>query len=250
MMNVRRFFVLLVLLWLALTAGAQSPELLPDQPQRVTLGADQPLELSFSVGSERLWISLQARSLNPDDPLLDPVIWISDAEHQMLAYDNNGMVDDPINAHIPALLLPAAGTYRVFVDTFSGVGAGDVEVLLSLIDPFEPETPEEGVLRASLPAGEVFRLQLPVVAGDMLSLTVRDLSGTLDPVLRVLAEDGTLLIENDDHAGSDTTLNLLDARIVGWQVSTAQTVTVEVLDFLARSGQFELRIQHEATTNP
>lgn len=250
MMSAWRAAVLLFLLWLTLTVSAQSPVLLPDQPQTVTLDAAQPLALAFSAEPDQLWISVQVRSLQPDEPLLDPVVWITDADNRLLAYDNNGALDDPVGAYISALLLPAAGSYRVFVDTFSGVGAGDVEVLLRLIDPFEVETLEDGWWRASLPAGEVFRMQLPVAAGETLRITARDLSGTLDPVLRVLAPDGTLLAQNDDHASFDPTINLLDARIVGWQVSTQQIVTVEVLDFLARSGQFELRIQREATTNP
>lgn len=253
MMSKLRGLLLIGLLLVSWNIAAQETiTLLPDQAVVVTVSADQPLQLLFEVDEPQTWVRVQARAL-ADDPLLDPVLWLTDEQYTLLAYDDNSAPDDDINPLLAALKLEDAGRYRLFVDTFSGAGAGEIEVLLTLLDPFAVERDEADdalVLRVWLPAGEIFRMPLDVVGGESLTITARDLSGTLDPLLRLVAEDGTVLAQNDDHGGFDPALDVLDARIGEWVADEEQVVMLEVRDFLARAGRFELLIQPDATTNP
>jgi hypothetical protein len=241
-------FLLLMLCCLPVLSGfaQESLVLLPGESQIIRVSADQPTELLFEIDQPQTWIEVSARALQTDDPLLDPVVWVTAPDYRLLAYDDNGAPEDDINPHIAALKLETAASYRLFVDTFSGVGAGDVEITLTILDPFaiEPIASESGeALHIWLPQGEIFRMEIPVNAGETLTIRARDLSGTLDPLLRLRDASGVLLAQNDDHGSSDTRLNVLDAQLAGWQSGQDQVIQIEVLDFLGRSGRFELLIQ-------
>lgn len=230
---------------LLLFAPGQTQEHIPitlDEPVEVSVVALAPTTLLYEAQQDG-YVTIDVRALEEGDAALDSVLWVLDAESRWLAYDDNGGVGS--NARLEHLWLPA-GTYTLVVDSFSGVGEGRLQVQITASSPYEAEESEteDGLqIAATLPENRVFRYEIDLRAGERLTITVRDTSGTLDPLLRLRDASGTLLASNDDHDSSDLTLNVLDARIVGWDVPAAGTYRIEVLDFLGHSGEFLLRIE-------
>lgn len=251
--------LLLAALVFALPALAQDDEsplraplvpLVPDEARVIALRAEAATDLVYEAqGGES--IKVDVRSADPQT--LDPVLTVLDPGGRVIAYVDDTYVVEAdgtrrvqVDVALGPLTLREAGPYTLRVDSFNGVSEGEVTVLLRLVDPFETsveeETPDLLHIRARLPRSEVFRYRYEVGEGERLTITVRDLSFTLDPYLRVLDEDGAELAVNDDHGEFDLTLDVLDARLRDVALP-AGPVIIEVIDFLARAGRFELIIE-------
>src|SRR5690606_21953965 len=97
-----------------------------------------------------------------------------------------------------------------------------------------------------LPEDAIYHYALELSENDIITISVRDTSGTLDPYLSIL-ENNSLVISNDDHQSPDLTLNRLDSRISEWHVLSDNTYIIEVRDFLGNAGEFELVIVTTST---
>jgi hypothetical protein len=138
------------------------------------------------------------------------------------------------------LLLDMPGDYVIRVQAFNGAQTGAVDVLLTTRPRLLPCEPGEYTLAAQT----VTTCQLELEAGDRLTLTVRDTSGTLDPVLRLYDADRHLVALNDDHATFSTTLNVFDAALFDYQVTVTGRYDVQISDFSGAAGAFELSLDH------
>ncbi|MDQ7027869.1 MAG: hypothetical protein Q9P01_21415 [Anaerolineae bacterium] len=213
----------------------------------VTITAASPAILVFANDTAGQVITLTARAI--DNAQVDPVLWIIDSDSQLLAYNHNTLSDDgliDVSARISNLVLPTIGLYTVYIDSFNGVGAGEVEVTFRASDRFDmavEDSDSAQIIRFTLPEDTIFAYPITVDVGDSLIITASDGSGRLDPYLRIVASDGTIVASNDDHHSPDLSLNIFDARINGWTVLADDTYTVEVFDFLGRAGNMLLEIQ-------
>lgn len=236
-----RFLLILILLFpiAVLAQDEEADILIPEEPQTVSITADSRKSITFTVDEFALYVRLSVESLSEE---FDPVVWIVDSSHRLIAY--NDSVDEETHAQIDNLyLLP--DSYTIFVDSFNGVSEGDVIVSLEIVDPFNTEFSSSEidiVINIFLPEDTVFAYDFPAKADDIITVTVRDVSGSLDPYLAIYDESDNLLIANDDHQSTDLSLNLFDSRITEWDVPADGHYRIEVHDFSGNSGQFELTI--------
>lgn len=236
------FFNLLVVIFIRVVpVFAQEAEIGVNDSAIVTVSADAPAVLIFANESAGQAITITAYAM--DVARFDPVVWVLNDAGLLLAYNDNAAEPE---AAITNLVLPATGLYRIIVDSFNGVSAGDVEVAITAGDIFDATTTQEGdstIVRFSLPEDSVFSYPLTPSGGDSFTITAHDKSGTLDPYLRIVDSAGNVVAKNDDHNSADLSLNLLAARVVNWQVPTADNYSIEVFDFLGRVGDIVLEIQ-------
>lgn len=241
-----RFLMLVLMLCVGIVAQAQHDTTLTlGESVTVQVTADDPAMLEFE-GQAGQYLSLMASA--QDAQQLDPVLEVLTPQMRQLAYsDDSRTRDDSISkeAQITALHLPEDGVYTVRVDSFNGVSEGAVEVILTQVDIFDTTldvTAAQTTIISKLPEDTIFSHSYALEADAPISITVRDLSGTLDPVLRVHDRDGALLALNDDHATTDTTLNVFDAQIRDFTLADATDIRLEVVDFLGRAGTIEVII--------
>ena len=245
--SMRRLCVL-VLLALIIPLHAQENEHLAltlNTPIQVQVTADKPGVLIYENSTSGSVFTIETRALSE---AFDSVVWVVDVDNHLLAYNDNALVSGEIetNAYLANLTLIEAGRYTIYVDSFNGVSEGEVEVVLREHDIFAvvvEETDNATIITASLPEDSVFAYPLVLEAPEILTITARDISGTLDPYLRIVDSSGNILISNDDHHSTDLTLNLFDAQIAEWEAPENATYTIEVLDFLGRAGEIEVQIE-------
>ncbi len=215
----------------------QPPVLEPGTPLVVTLDGG-PTEVRY-MGQAGEIITLSAHAL--DDETLDPTLELLQ-NNQRLAYNDDHLNESDTlaaqDSQIGPLLLDETGTYRLQIDSFNGVQSGRIELRLDSQPQVQPCQSGE----ISLRAGTVFACTLDLNAGQTLTVTARDSSNSLDPMLRLLDASGTVLAANDDHAGLDLTLNQLDAQLDPVPIAAAGTYRVEVRDFAGQAGRVALTI--------
>jgi hypothetical protein len=245
----RRLYLILLLL-LAFPIHAQegdTPPLTRNDEAVVTVTADAPATLTLDNDTVGAVITIMARAV--DNTEVDPVLWLVDSEARLLAYNHNTLTNDgliDVTAVITNLVLPTAGLYTIYVDSFNGVSTGEVEVTIRETDRFNVVVEETGslhVMRLTLPEDSIFVYPITVQEGDNISITVRDGNRQLDPYIRIVDSNGNPIMNNDDHASDDLSLNIFDARITDWQVRADDTYILEVRDFLGRAGDVLLEIR-------
>jgi len=244
------FFGLLIAINLTITAQNDDPiTILPDDPTIITLAGEiTPTTVTFDAQSGDV-ITLTARNLSDPDPV-DLVLEILRPNGQRLAFnDDHFLTEDtqlaPADSAIQNLILPDDGTYTVFVNSYGGIFATEAEITLQFVDLFAVETLEASdtvtQLRAKLPRYQTFSTTLTVTANQTMTITARDISGTLDPRVIIRDENGTVIAENDDHNSSAVDLNVFDSRLI-LQTETDTNWVINIVDFLGRSGDFSLEI--------
>jgi hypothetical protein len=247
----RLFYCLaaLVMVFVAGLSRAQDvPTLSLNTPMKVTLVAGG-VKLTYHADAVQI-VNVVARSLEGPGKV-DTTLTVLDAISQRV---KGGFDDDHSTPReglserdslIPDLRLPAPGDYTIWLNSFNGVDTGEVEVTVETADLFHEQSRTDGnaeVITATLPAGERYLHPMTLSTSQIVTLTVRDMSGTLDPLLTVRDSSGKIAAQNDDHADkSDTTLDTLDAQIAHLTLP-AGTYTLEVIDFAGAAGTFELRI--------
>jgi hypothetical protein len=213
----------------------------------VTITTDAPATLTLNNATAGAIITIMARAV--DNTQVDPVLWLVDSDSRLLAYNHNtltaeGLID--VSAAIPNLVLPTVGLYTIYVDSFNGVSTGEVEVTIRETDKFNVVVEETGslhIMRLSLPEDSIFVYPLTVQQGDSITITVRDGNRQLDPYIRIVDSNGSIVVSNDDHNSDDLSLNIFDARIADWQVPADDTYVLEVRDFLGRAGNVLVEIR-------
>jgi hypothetical protein len=249
-MTFRLRFVLLVVVLLIVVVRAQDdiPPLIPDESQIVTLeGNIDPTLLRFD-GVRGQTVILTARDV-PEGESLDVVLEVLQPNGARLRFNDNHMGGDSSLAQTDSrikVILPQDGEYVVRVNSYGGIFEGDVEVLLQVVDLFSVEIIEDNdgltMLTLTLPSNLAYQHELTLEAGDVLTITARDIGGSLDPVVRLVDSDGVVIAQNDDHGTAATHLDVFDAQIADFIVETTGEHVIEVLDFLGRGGQIELTI--------
>jgi hypothetical protein len=215
----------------------QTPVLSPNEPLQLDLARDEPV-VEFSVAAGDV-VSLSAHSLEAE-PLDLTLEILRDKERLAFNDDHRGDTSDlaPSDDSIEALLLEVDGIYQVRVANFNGLSTGRVELRLTV----QPQLTDCTAGEIDLPANRVYRCTLALSAGQTLTLSAHDLSGGLDPMLRLLAPDGALLAVNDDHVGLALGLNLLDSQLAAVAIPAAGRYTLELRDFAGQAGPLTLAI--------
>lgn len=223
-----------------------------DQPLTIQLDGEGWTELTYTAASAE-WVAISARSLE-EAGVLDLTLEILGPQGRRVA---GGFADDhttadspyaPTDALLPQLYLPAPGDYRLRINSFNGVSVGQAEVLVSEVDRFRvqsTETSDQRQLLVYLPANDIYYYTFAGQAGETLTITVRDTSGTLDLLLTLVDAEGTLLASNDDHPVFSTGLDLFDAALVGLTLPAGGVYTLEVRDFLGMSGTLEVLLDRQ-----
>lgn len=150
------------------------------------------------------YISIELRAISGT---LDPVLTIIDATGKPLLIRDDSAGD--INAIVNTVRMPANMRYTVVVGRFAyalGSTSGDYELRVERIGV----SPESGsalrfgdTVASTITDAEpqiyyTFRAQ----RGDIITLTMRRDSGTLDPFLRIVNASRQIIAENDDFGAS------------------------------------------------
>lgn len=213
----------------------------PNTPVTVTLG-DNPAWLTYSgQADEQITITTLTTA---SDTVPDTTLEILYPDGQRLDYNDDTILPDGNlkgDARIDNLLLPIDGDYQIRIDSFNGVTAGNVDVLLTQSDttPDTLTSDEHTIVHGDIKFGFPLTTTIDLKANATVSIIARDISGTLDPVLRVYAEDD-LLAFNDDHNTDNPTLDVLDAHISALTLTDDTRLSIVVTDFLGRTGTVEL----------
>lgn len=145
---------------------------------------------------------------------LDLALRLIDPNGAEAAYNDDHISQSIANftdAQIDDLLLAADGQYLVVVERISGEGTYSLGLSLTGALSFDAG----GVARAAGELGPAFPEALwewNGSAGDVLTITMEAASGDLDPLLRIVGPDGSILAENDDADDSALGTN---AQLVG-----------------------------------
>lgn len=213
----------------------------PNTPVTITLG-DDPAWLTYN-GQAGEYITITTLT-TASDTAPDTTLEVLYPDGQRLNYNDDTILPDGNlkgDASIDNLLLPMDGNYQIRVDSFNGVTAGDVEVLLTQSDTTLDglTSDEHTIMRGDIQFGFPLTTTIDLKADTIVSIITRDTSGTLDPVLRVYAGDD-LLAFNDDHNTDNPTLDMLDAHISTLTLADDTSLSIVVTDFLGRAGTVEL----------
>ncbi len=156
---------------------------------------------------------------------------------------NSSALLNPFDAQLAGAALPLDGTYVVIVELVQGEGAYTLGV--STPQVLQLDAAGTGTANGSLSA--VFPAQVwqfSGTAGQVITITLRSAGvGTLDPLVRLYAPDGTLLDENDD--AFDAALGR-DAQLVSVRLPQDGVYSIEATRFDG-SGQYSLTIVSTGT---
>jgi hypothetical protein len=189
-------------------------------------------------------ISIFAADASETGQLLPAVRLLTPEGREVAAASYAGF--DPENPVLDALLyfgaqiadyaLESDGVYIIVVERVEGAGVYTIGVSLTRSFALADSAAAlAGDLSAAFP---VDRWQFEGVAGQTVTLTMRPVSGTLDPQVRLVGPDGALLAENDDAA--DPALGS-SAQIARVTLAQTGTYTVEAARFTGAGG-YELAI--------
>lgn len=225
-------------------------------PITVDLTGSGAVDLIYSGSSGEI-ISVTARSLEPDG-VLDTTVEVLNAGGTRLAFnDDHGTARSNLasfDSFIGDLKLLSAGDFTIRVSTFSGAGAGQVEVLVMsdsgtsapTVEPTSTESREpegEEVITGVVPDNDRFTQSISVQPGDVLTVTVRATDNVLDPRVALIDPGGAVVAENDDHASDDMSLARFDSRISDFAIIDGGRYTIQITAFGGAGGSFELTIE-------
>ena len=231
--NMIRWIVLAITLLLSLSVMAQEDNIL-------TINSENRASVEYIVEDGAEYVTIEVIANNPEN--FDPVLWVVDSNNRLRAYNDNQT--DSSNARIENLLL-TPDSYAIWVDSFNGVSEGDVSLSILTVDPFSEIIETDDTTQSitvTLPEDMIYRYALDLNENDTVTISVRDISGTLDPYTQILDNNEAEVIANDDHQTANLSLDVLDSLISDWTVSIDGLYIIEVRDFLGNSGQFELTI--------
>lgn len=241
-----------ILISLALVS-AQEASLLPiEAGDTLTLSFDsQPIWLVYeSEGDE--YISIISQNETENETAVDTVLTLIDPDQNQIYYrDDLPLPEGDIlrEARIDLIYLAQKGPYQIRLDSFNGVGEGQIQLSLTVGDPFQIEKVTNGI-RFYLPERHAFELNLEL--DQPVEIIARDLNDentlNLDPFIRVEDAGGQVLSLNDDHGSERLDLNQLDALVFLDPAGQSRPIKIYVGDVLGRSGYILLEIQ--APANP
>jgi hypothetical protein len=216
------------------------------------LRSNRTYETTFE-GNEGDVVTITVRDLPEDDADIDPLVTLLDEDGEVLAenddHENRDASLDLFDARIENFALPADGTYTIEVDEFFG-DAGDFELIISFGSSVSQDdagvSREPIVIEGTVPANSTFEQPFEADAGAVVTITVRAVpDAELDPIVQLVAPDGDVIAENDDHESDDETLSRYDAQIPSLSIPETGTYIIVVSGFAASAGDFTLTIVFE-----
>lgn len=230
-------------------------------PVIVTLSGSDPVTLDYKASTGQT-VSITARSLEADGEI-DPILSIIDAEGDVVADNDDHRTSRtdlaPRDSLIADFTFNDNGRYTIQVVPFEAA-EGDVEVLITdgSVSPstdIQEDAPAEPVgndvvVEDEVPDDETFSYDFDASEGAVITITVRETDGQLDPKIVLLNSEGTQLAENDDHSSDDASLGPYDSQIAEFTVPASGTYTVEVTGFGGVGGSFELTIAFGGSGSP
>jgi hypothetical protein len=182
-----------------------------------------------------------AISMSQTDGDLDPYLLLTDERGNILALsDDDGPGSDAL---IAFKRIPADGRYFVIATRFGqahGSTAGEYHLLLEHVGV--GGTQDEVLQYGDSVFGRVTQEEplvfyfLRVQRGDVISVTVRRISGNLDPRVDLATADGLVLVSNDDDPLAEGTL---DAGIHGYTVLETGVYLIVATRFGDKAGDTE-----------
>lgn len=231
------------------SAASASQPIVPNTPLTVQLiGNFKPVDLVYTAPEPQI-VNVYLRSATAGQ--IDTVLEIVDSTGEVINRNDDHTTTRANlagrDSAIEGFALPAAGDYIIRVNSFDGQTVGPVEVTLEVGNPIVASpvavTTSGDVFTLNLNAGSPATQTISVTAGEILTITARDTSGTLDPKVTLMDSSGNVLAENDDHGSGDTTLDSLDSRITSFTAPSSGNYTVQVSDFFNNAGTAEVTIQ-------
>jgi DNA-binding beta-propeller fold protein YncE len=158
-----------------------------------------------------------------------------------IAFNNDQLGEDLyslFDSQLTDVTLPIGGTYTIIVENLVGDGVYLLGMSRTELLTLNPDglTQLTGILGDAYPTD---RLEFTGVAGQTLTITMRAVGDDLDPLLRLVALDGTIVAENDD--ADDSALGR-DAQLVQVQLPADGAYILEASRFEG-VGDYELVIE-------
>ncbi|MBN2471640.1 MAG: PPC domain-containing protein [Anaerolineae bacterium] len=186
-------------------AQAQGGELPFDAPVEARLAAGQTHTYTFrSEGNDLVTIRMAGEEL-------DPVLVLYDPAGTLLALNDDAVPGQP-EAALTDIPLALPGVYTLVARTYGNRGAGDYTLEAAsrrsaTLDGSAPLTIGEAVEAELFVAGQVDRWAFEGQAGQVISARMDAARGaSLDPLLELLAADGSALTYSDDDGGGVNSL--------------------------------------------
>ncbi|RMF81706.1 MAG: PKD domain-containing protein [Chloroflexi bacterium] len=194
---------------------ASVPVETPPPPPSVTLmlRSGQPLQIVYNAVEPNEVITIIARTL---DGQVDTTLAVFDEGGASYAIMDMPPVDPeltPLDTVIQDLVLAAPGIYRIVPGSQTGtegmisvevetvVGMGQIDMIGGFIAP-----------------NDRYEFSRHFAAGDIITLTAQDASGTLNPRLRLFDSNDNRIARNRDHGTADPMLMPQDARIADFVI--------------------------------
>lgn len=202
----RRIIGLLVMiLLLPGVASAQGGGDLPfDAPVEATLSAGETHTYTFrSEGTDSITVRMMAAALDPVLVLYDPV-------GNLLAFNDD--TEGETDAALVSVRLPMAGVYTLVARSYGNRGAGAytlraISRRAETLDGSAPLDVGETIDAELFTVGQTDRWLFDGQAGQVISVRMDAERGTrLDPLLELLAAEGTVLAYSDDDGGDKNSL--------------------------------------------
>jgi hypothetical protein len=234
-LNLRLYAVFALLLLGAWGIFAQETPIVVEETTTLTLQADTPLQVQLTgktgdvvrvvaVGGEAIDTTLTL--LNGDDKI---------------AYADDTLVNGEVVRDATLLVRwQDDSTYTLLIDSFNGVSEGEVTLQVERFGS-ELQLRENEPLVASLVEGNTLRLLYTAETAQTVLISVRDVGGTLDPLVRVYDANGQLLVLGDDNTVTDGRFNTLDTEVA--VMLPVGEVILELSDFLGRAGELEILVE-------
>ncbi len=189
----------------------------PAQAQGGPLTFGQPIEAILPPGAIHAYTFCSegqdrvSATMTTTDPALDPVLVLVDPAGALIAF-NDDAAPGQRNAALVDVPLTAPGVYTLVARSYGrrGGGAYTLEASSRRAGMLAESTPigigetVTGEIRA---AGQVDRWRFEGVAGQVISIALDAAPGSgLDPLLELLAADGSPLATSDDEGGGRNSL--------------------------------------------
>jgi hypothetical protein len=236
--------VLIVGSVLSVFVAYASPALQGGQPLQIgepvtgTLDDDTFRQVYTFLGQAQDVIAVSLARTSGD---LDPYLLLTDEQGTILAVsDDHG---SGVDALISFKSLPASGRYFVIATRFGqehGKTAGEYELLLNLIGTGMTEdtvlTYGDSVLGRVSHAQPLVFYFLRAERGDFINVSLRRISGDLDPRVDIATTGGLVLISNDDDPNAEGTL---DAGIANYLIEESGVYLIVATRFGDSAGDTE-----------
>ncbi|MBN1201577.1 MAG: pre-peptidase C-terminal domain-containing protein [Anaerolineae bacterium] len=220
----------------------------------IEYGAVEFGSISASVPSET-WVfegfaaDLISIRMNRAVGELDPYLILLGPDGQVLATDDNSGEQSP-DAAITGLRLPANGTYTILAQSSQDTH-GDYELYLDRDDT--------GMIYGDMSSGGPIDFDIPMIggistqnrsdrwtfeglSGDVITVEMKRLSGTLNPYVLLLTPAGEVFLFDDDNGGDGNAL-LEEQRL---PASGTYTIITQMSPSGTTAGDYELKLTRQA----